>query len=72
VATPKQGIRIPQDRFSAAQARARAGRTDASKVVNALLVLYLRGVLDDALRPLLFPSLTASASATGQDGQAPS
>jgi len=70
MATPQHKFRIPQPRWEAAIARARAGRTDVSKVVNSMLVLYLRGELDEALAPLLDPGGT-SAAAPGQ-GSLPS
>jgi len=65
--TPKQGIRIPDDRYKAALRRARARKTSASAVVNAALVLYNRGELDELLEPLLFPSVDGP-----QTGHAPS
>jgi hypothetical protein len=61
VATPKQGIRIPPRRWAAAQERARARQTDASKVVNAALELYNAGVLDELLAPLLEPEAAQAA-----------
>jgi hypothetical protein len=46
--TPKQNIRIHPDRWKAAGERAaRVHHTDRAKIVNAMLVLYGAGELDD-------------------------
>lgn len=65
VPTPKQGIRIPRDRWEAVQRR--AGHRRAAAVINAALVLYLRGELDSLLAPLL-----AEDEGPGQTPQEPS
>lgn len=48
--TPKQGMRIPQDRWLASQAIATSLGSDATKVVNALLVLLRAGRLAEVPR----------------------
>jgi hypothetical protein len=72
VVTPKQNIRIPRRRWQETMARAETQGTDASKIVNILLVAYLDGSLDEvvasglsAADPVPSPEPVSSGAAAG-------
>jgi hypothetical protein len=72
VATPNRNVRIPQPRWDALHSRAAAQGTTASAVVNALLELYLTGVLDGALACWSSSSAMTAGSGTVQSRHSPS
>jgi hypothetical protein len=65
VATAGRKVRIPDEVWTAAKARAESQGTTASAVVNAALVLYLAGRLDHLLAPDRHSGQSTGARASG-------